>query len=104
MTGRLEQHRPVPEACSDRVEGRTRQIRMELEDSGKALRVFQERTGLIDLEAQTAAVVEVAKNIAQELALLEAKLEVLKGQFGDAQQPDRRSPSRCSSVTPLARW
>lgn len=71
------------------LDKRMAQIRTELEASGRQLQAFQKGTGLVDLEAQTQAVVEVAKGLAQELALLEAKLEVLRAQFGP-QQPERR--------------
>jgi len=48
--------------------------RGELAESARALQVFQERHGLVDLEAQAAASVDVVKGIVQELTFLEVEL------------------------------
>ena len=49
----------------------------ELHEAGLALQQFQKRHGLVDIEAQTSATVEVVRAIVQELVLLEVELSVL---------------------------
>ena len=61
----------------------------ELRGSGLALQQFQEKHGLVDIEAQTNATVEVVRTIVQELALLEVELSVLS-QSLDSEHEERK--------------
>ena len=61
----------------------------ELRDSGLALQQFQEKHGLVDIEAQTNATVEVVRTIVQELALLDFELSVLS-QSLDSEHEERK--------------
>ena len=61
----------------------------ELRDSGLALQQFQEKHGLVDIEAQTNATVEVVRTIVQELALLEVELSVLSKSL-DSEHQERQ--------------
>lgn len=56
------------------LEERMQVVQRELEASGKDLQSFQETYGLVDIEAQIGAAVEVVKGIVQELTLLEVEL------------------------------
>lgn len=62
------------------LESRKELLRTELEQSSRALQRFQEEHGLVDLETQSAALVEVVKHLVQELALLEVELGVVSHQ------------------------
>ena len=70
------------------LEGRREEVGGELERSGRDLQVFQKESGLINLDAQTAAVIEVAQSVIQELAKLEAQLDMVQAQF-DSSNPQR---------------
>ena len=80
------QARELREFLEERLELR----RVGLEESGRALQQFQETYGLVDLETQTAAIVEVAKNIVLELALLEVKLGVISQQVSPEHEVRRQ--------------
>ncbi len=58
------------------LDARMDSVQREITENGLALQRFQEQSGVIDLEAQSAAMVELTQGIVQELALLEAKLGV----------------------------
>ena len=51
--------------------------REELKASGTALLEFEQQHGVVDLEAQTQAIVDVAKELVGELSMAEVSLEVL---------------------------
>jgi tyrosine-protein kinase Etk/Wzc len=61
----------------------------ELGDAGLLLQQFQEKHGLVDIEAQTNATVEVLRTIVQELALVEVELSVL-AQSLDSEHEERQ--------------
>ena len=61
----------------------------EMRSSGRALQAFQEEHGLVDLEAQTAATVEVVETIVLQLAEVEVKLGLMTKQL-NADRGDRR--------------
>ena len=61
----------------------------ELNGAGLSLQEFQKKHGLVDIEAQTNATVEVVRTIVQELALLEVELSVLS-QSLDSEHEDRK--------------
>lgn len=63
------------------LETRALGVQQEIAESALALRDFQETYGLVDVEVQTAAAVEVIRNIVQELTLLEVKLGVSRRQL-----------------------
>lgn len=63
--------------------------RGEVADRARSLQAFQERHGLVDLEAQVAASVDVIKGIVQELTLLEVELAWKSRQLSD-DHADRR--------------
>ena len=76
-----EYKRRQAKALREFLEGRMGLVRGELETGGLALQHFQEQYGLVDLEAQTAAAVEVVKNVVLSQVEAEAKLGVLKQQL-----------------------
>ena len=53
----------------------------DLRRSGKRLQSFQDSTGLVALEAQTAALVEVVQGLVQEMSLREARLGMTRQQL-----------------------
>ena len=55
----------------------------ELKESASALRVFQEKHGLVDVEAQTAAAVELMRNIAQQLIEMRVQLQLMTRQLSE---------------------
>lgn len=61
----------------------------ELRGAGLLLQRFQNKHGLVDLEAQTNATVEVVRTIVQELALIEVELSVLS-QSLDSEHEERK--------------
>ena len=63
------------------LEGRVSLMEQELRDNGRSLQVFQDRHGLVDLETQTTASVEVVRSIVQQLAELEVELGVAEQQL-----------------------
>lgn len=65
------------------LENRVGLVRGELEKGGRELQHFQEKYGLVDLEAQTAAAVEVVKNVVLKQVMLEVRLGVLRRQLAD---------------------
>jgi len=71
------------------LEERMEVVQEEFRQSSQALQRFQEVYGLVDLETQTAAAVEVVQNIVQELTLLDAKLGVVRQQL-KADHEERR--------------
>ena len=71
------------------LQERLQALELEFQESGRAMRRFQETYGLIDLEEQTAAAVEVARHIVLELALLEVKLGVATRQLGPQHENQR---------------
>ncbi|MCY3738537.1 MAG: Wzz/FepE/Etk N-terminal domain-containing protein [Gemmatimonadaceae bacterium] len=62
------------------LEGRVRSTREELGADASRLRDFQDAHGVVDIEAQTAAAVDVAKGLAFELSLKQVELGVLSRQ------------------------
>jgi len=62
---------------SERMEA----VQQEIEVKGIDLQRFQESSGVVDLEAQTAAMVDLTQQIVQELALLEVKLGIAQRQL-----------------------
>ena len=71
------------------LQERLQALQQEFRESGRALQSFQETYGLVDLKEQTAAAVEVARNIVLELALLEVELGVASRQLS-ADHENRR--------------
>ena len=71
------------------LQERLQTLEQEFQESGRALQRFQETYGLIDLEEQTAAAVDIARSIVLELALLEVKLGVASRQLSP-QHENRR--------------
>ena len=73
-------------AAGDRtfLEAQIDSVEVEIEAKAQQLQHLQEAYGIVDLEAQTQAIVGVAQHIVQELTLQEVKLGVAKG----ALQPD----------------
>ena len=63
------------------LESRVRSTREELGADAARLRGFQDAHGVVDIESQTAAAVDVAKGLALELALKEVELGVLSRQL-----------------------
>ena len=59
------------------LEKRLQVRRSELRESGTILLQFEQQSGLVDLEAQTQAIVDVAKNLVGELSMVEVNLEVI---------------------------
>ena len=53
----------------------------DIEESARSLLLFQEEHGLVAVEAQTAASVEVVKNIVLQLAELEVELDLMRQQL-----------------------
>lgn len=76
-----EYKRRQAKALREFLEGRMRIVRGELESGGRALQQFQEEYGLVDLEEQTAAAVEVVKNVVLAQVEQEVKLGVLRQQL-----------------------
>lgn len=64
---------------SDRMET----VQGEIEIKARAIRDFQEGEGIVDVQAQTTAMVELTKSIVNELALLEVKLGIAKQSLKD---------------------
>ncbi len=62
------------------LEGRVRSTREELGADASRLRDFQDAHGVVDIESQTAAAVDVAKGLAFELSLKQVELGVLSRQ------------------------
>ena len=58
-------------------------VQGEIEVKARAIRDFQEGEGIIDVQAQTTAMVELTKSIVNELALLEVKLGIAKQSLKD---------------------
>ena len=58
------------------LEDRMETVQGEIEAKALYMRRFQEERGVVDLEAQTAAMVELTQHIVQELAMLEVKLGI----------------------------
>ena len=71
------------------LENRVRTTREELGADAARLRDFQDARGVIDIESQTAAAVDVAKGLAFELSLKQVELSVLSRQVA-ADHPDRQ--------------
>jgi len=63
------------------LEGRLRSTRAELGEDAGRLRDFQKEHGIVDIEAQTAAAVDVVKGIVLELSLLQVELGVVSQQL-----------------------
>jgi uncharacterized protein involved in exopolysaccharide biosynthesis len=76
-----EYKRRQAKALREFLEGRMQIVRVELEGGGRALQQFQEQYGLVDLEEQTAAAVEVVKNVVMAQVEQEVKLGVLRQQL-----------------------
>lgn len=64
-------------------------VQREIEGKGVGLQRFQEASGVIDLEAQTAAMVDLTQHIVQELALLEVKLGIAQRQLSPEHEERR---------------
>lgn len=71
------------------LDGRLASARGDLSGHAEKLRDFQKRYGIVDIEAQTAAAVDVAKGIALEQSLQQVELGVLSRQLS-ADHPDRK--------------
>ncbi len=71
------------QAIGDRLflEARLDSVQAEIEAKALRLQHFQESYGVIDLEAQTQAIIGVAQHILQELTLQEVKLGVARRQL-----------------------
>ncbi len=76
-----EYKRRQARALREFLEGRMQIVRGELELGGRALQRFQEQYGLVDLEEQTAAAVEVVKNVVLAQVEQDVKLGVLRQQL-----------------------
>ena len=74
-----QQARALREFLADRLQV----TEGELKVSASALREFQERHGLVDVEAQTEAAVELTRNIAQQLIELRVQLQLMKRQLSE---------------------
>ena len=61
------------------LESRLDSVQREIEIRGLKLQHLQEEYGIVDLEAQTQAIVGVAQHIVQELTLQEVKLGIAEG-------------------------
>ena len=61
------------------LESRLDSVQREIEIRGLKLQRLQEEYGIVDLEAQTQAIVGVAQHIVQELTLQEVKLGIAEG-------------------------
>ena len=64
-------------------------VQREIEVKAVGLQRFQEASGVIDLEAQTAAMVDLTQHIVQELALLEVKLGIAQRQLSPEHEERR---------------
>ena len=71
------------------LEERMELVQEEIEESGRDFQRFQEEHDLVDIEVQTAATVELARNIVQELTLLEVKLGVVRQQLNPEHEERR---------------
>ena len=67
-----------------------RKTREELGADAGRLRDFQDARGVVDIESQTAAAVDVAKGLAFELSLKQVELSVLARQVAP-DHPDRQA-------------
>ncbi|MBM3278771.1 MAG: hypothetical protein FJY95_11925 [Candidatus Handelsmanbacteria bacterium] len=76
-----EYKRRQARALREFLEIRVQVVRQELEEGGRAFQRFQEEYGLVDLEEQTAAAVEVVKNVVMAQVEQEVKLGVLRQQL-----------------------
>ena len=70
------------------LEERLRSTRADLAQDAGLLRAFQKQHGIVDIEAQTTAAVDVAKGIVLELSLMQVELGVLSQQLSP-EHPDR---------------
>ena len=70
------------------LEERLRSTRADLAQDARLLRAFQKQHGIVDIEAQTTAAVDVAKGIVLELSLMQVELGVLSQQLSP-EHPDR---------------
>ncbi len=80
-----QQARDLKEFLEKRIELTEEELRL----SAKSLQSFQELHGLVDLEAQTSAAVDVLKGIVKELAELDFELSLLELQL-NPQHEDRK--------------
>ena len=80
-----QQARDLREFLEKRIELTEEELRL----SAKSLQSFQEQHGLVDLQAQTGAAVDVLKGIVIELAELEVELSLLERQL-HPQHEDRK--------------
>ena len=69
------------------VETRYEETQAALDDAREALRAFQERNGVVELETMAQAYVEALAQQRGELARLEIEYQALRSQFGD-ENPD----------------
>lgn len=69
------------------VETRYEETQAALDDAREALRTFQERNGVVELETMAQAYVEALAQQRGELARLEIEYQALRSQFGD-ENPD----------------
>jgi uncharacterized protein involved in exopolysaccharide biosynthesis len=72
------------------LEQRVASTRGDLAADGERLRVFQTTHGIVDIESQTQAAVDVAKGLALELSLMEVELGVVSRQLAP-DHADRQS-------------
>lgn len=70
------------------LEERLKSTRADLAQDAGLLRAFQKQHGIVDIEAQTTAAVDVAKGIVLELSLMQVELGVLSQQLSP-EHPDR---------------
>ena len=80
-----QQARDLKEFLEKRIELTEEELRL----SAKSLQSFQELHGLVDLEAQTSAAIDVLKGIVKELAELDFELSLLELQL-NPQHEDRK--------------
>lgn len=78
-----EYKRRQARALREFLEARVQVVREEMERSGLALQHFQEQYGLVNLEEQTSAAVEVVKNVVLSQVEQEVKLGVLRRQLAE---------------------
>jgi len=80
------------------LENRAEAVSRELASAGDRLRAFQEQHRLVDLEEQTAAIVDLVKGIARELALKQAELGVSQRLLGPEHEQRQRETLEASEL------
>lgn len=80
------------------LEDRIRVVREELDHAGERLRVFQQTHGVVDMQAQTAASVEVITAVAQELALRQVELDMQEHLLGPGHEQLERAELQVAAL------